>query len=89
MRACDYSDRNFKSTTLASDPSPHLLTAAQSHEGDRRRLRFVYQIRGSLRRDCASLLPISSSTLPLVPRTRSSHTLCCKGGCELRVQKGH
>src|SRR5438094_723254 len=25
----------------------------------------------------------------LVPRTRSSHTSCCKGGCELRVQKGH
>ena len=25
----------------------------------------------------------------LVPRTRSSHTLCCKNGCDLRVQKGH
>src|SRR5262249_33463684 len=24
-----------------------------------------------------------------VPRTRSSHTSCCKSGCELRGQKGH
>jgi hypothetical protein len=24
-----------------------------------------------------------------VPRTRSSHTSCCKSRCELRVQKGH
>ena len=34
-------------------------------------------------------VPPARSNHILVSRTRSSHTLCCKGGCELRVQKGH